>query len=276
MGQKLRKMVMKRAALCDLVTGAARIQGPELGIKFGEYLAPALVEGEVLPDFGAVIQLYGRRLQGFRDTMVETDADYLEQRALLADLYLESEKQTGKLKASILSLRSTCEGLLGEESLRALALDFNVAQDPRGVLRQGEILRDRLSKSERELVPERWVDGPIISTDLAAELDGEIAEVRLVVTKIVEQRKVVDTAKVRKDQAKEEFDRQFIPIARLLEATFRVAGETELADRIRPTVRQLGREDGQDPEPEEPEANAPEATPTSDSDIAVEAASSAS
>ncbi len=50
---------------------------------------------------------------------------------------------------------------------------------------------------------------------------------------------------MRKDQALEKFDRQFIPIARVLEATFRVAGETELADRIGPTVRQLGRDGGE-------------------------------
>ena len=90
-------------------------------------------------------------------------------------------------------------------------------------------------------------------------MDAEIAELRLFVQRLVEQRKRVDTAKVRKDQTLEEFDRQFIPVARVLEATFRVAGETELADRIRPTVRQLGRDDGQEPEDNPPEAETPEA-----------------
>ena len=31
MGEKLRKMVMKRKGLCDLVVGATRVQGPEIG-----------------------------------------------------------------------------------------------------------------------------------------------------------------------------------------------------------------------------------------------------
>ena len=151
MGQKLRKMVMKRAALCDLVAGAARIQGPEISVRFGEYLSPVLQEGESLPDFGIQIQLYGRKLQGYCDAMVEADAEYLKQRALLSDLYLQSEAPAGKLKDSILSLRSTCEGLLGEGSLRSLALDFNFEQRPRGVLRQGEIIQQRLLGSDREL-----------------------------------------------------------------------------------------------------------------------------
>ncbi len=63
---------------------------------------------------------------------------------------------------------------------------------------------------------------------------------------------------MRKDQALGEFDRHFIPIARVIEATFRVVGETELADRIRPTVRGLDRASGEEDSPE-PEASAPEA-----------------
>ncbi len=86
MGQKLRKMVMKRAALCDLVVGAARVQGPGVGVRLGEYFSPALHEGEVLPDPGLTIELYGRKLQGFCDRMVATDAEYLQQRAVIADL----------------------------------------------------------------------------------------------------------------------------------------------------------------------------------------------
>ena len=139
MGLKLRKMVMKRKGLCDLVVGATKVQGPEIGGALGEYLSPVLAEGETLPDLAKPLELYGRKLEGFRDAMVEADADYLKQPAAFADLRLESQAPTGKLKGSILSLRSTCEGLLGKESLRSLGLDFNLAQDPPGVVRQGEI-----------------------------------------------------------------------------------------------------------------------------------------
>ncbi len=101
MGQKLRKMVMKRAVLCDLVVGATQVQGPEIGGDLGAFLSPALSDGEELPDVGLTIQLYGRRLQGFREAMVETDAEYLAQRALLSDLYRDSEGATSKPKGSI-------------------------------------------------------------------------------------------------------------------------------------------------------------------------------
>jgi len=276
MGQKLRTMVMKRAALCDLVAGAAQVQGPGVGGSLGEYLAPALCDGESLPDLELPIRLYGRRLLGFRDQMVQADAEYLQQLALLADLRRQSEAPMAKLKGSILSLRSTCEGLLGTESLGSLALDFNLAQEPRGVLRQGEIIQERLLSSEVELVPRRWVKATLDREEVANELDGEIVDLRVMVERLVAQRKVVDTAKVRKDEAMKEFDRQFIPLARMLEATFRLAGETDLADRIRPTVRQLGRDDGQGEDDAESEARAPESTPASESGAVEETVSSAS
>ncbi len=258
MKQKLRKMVMRRAALCDRVVSATRVQGPGIGREVGEFLRPALGDGEEQPDHGLTIRLYGRRLQGYRDAMVKADAEYLKQRAVLSDVYRESAGSTSKLKASIQSLRSTCEGLLGAESLRSLGLDFKMAQELKGILRQGEIIRDRLRSTEGELIPERWVKAPLTREEVANELDGEIKEVRRVSRRLVAQRKVVDTAKVRKDQALEEFDLHFIPIARVIEATFRVVGETELADRIRPTVRGLDRASGED-DSAEPEASAPEA-----------------
>ncbi len=45
-----------------------------------------------------------------------------------------------------------------------------------------------------------------------------------------------------------------------MEATFRVAGETDLADRIRPTVRQLTRNDDKEEQEAKPEATSTEAS----------------
>ncbi len=274
MGQKLRKMVMKRKALCDLVVGATRIQGPGVGTSLGEYFSPVLADGETLPDLTATIELYGRKLESYGDAMVAADEQYLAELARFDEVEAEGREPTRKLKGKILSLRSTCEGLFGEETLGPLALDFNLAQDVRGVLRQGEIIRRRVAGSERELTSDRWIEGSLDRETSAQQLDPEIEELRVVVKRLVEQRKQVDIAKVRKDETLEEFDRHYIPIVRVLEATFRVAGKPKLADRIRPTVRQLTRNDDQDQKTEppaesseapSPEASTPESSTESDS-----------
>jgi hypothetical protein len=255
MGEKLRRMVMRRKALCDLVVGATRVQGLEIGGSLGDYLSPVLGEGETLPDLATPLSLYGRKLQGFCDVMVTSDERYLAEIARLDKVEAEVEVPKRRLKDSILSLRDTCRGLIGEESLRPLGLDFNLAQNAQGVLRQAEIIRERVVSSESELMPNRWVEGPLSKETSAGELDADIGELRVAVDRMIEQRKRVDTAKVRKDEALKEFDRNYIPIVRVLEATFRVAGETDLADRIRPTVRQLTRNDDKEQEEQPSEAS---------------------
>lgn len=269
MGQKLRTMVMKRKALCDLVVGATRVQGPGVGDSLGEYFSPVLTGEETLPDLATPLELYGRKLQSYGVLMVDTDGAYLTELAKLDEVRAEGVAPTRILKDKILSLRSTCQGLFGEETLGPLALDFNLAQDVRGVLRQAEIIRERVAGSDKELVSDRWVNGSLDRESSARELDPEIEVLRLIVERLVEQGKRVDTAKVRKDEALDEFDRQYILIARAVESTFRVAGETDLADRIRPTVRQLGRDDGKDKQAAEPEAT-PQPEPTTESEAAPE------
>ncbi len=73
-------------------------------------------------------------------------------------------------------------------------------------------------------------------------------------------------ALVAKQKAIEDFDTHFIPIAQTLEATFRVAGEVELADRIRPTIRRLtrpGEDDGSPPSEESPSEESAESSEAS-------------
>ncbi len=214
MGQKLRTMVMKRKALCDLVVGATKIQGAVIGGSLGEYLSPVLREEETLPDLAVPIELYGRKLQGYCDAMVETDERYLAEIAKLDEVQAESEPPMRGMKDQILSLRYTCLGLIGEESLRPLGLDFKLAQNVRGVLRQAEIIRERVANAESELVHKRWVEGKLEREASARELDPGIEELRAAVDRLVEQRKRVDTAKVRKDDALKTFDRNYILIVR--------------------------------------------------------------
>ncbi len=131
---------------------------------------------------------------------------------------------------------------------------------PQGVLRQGEIIRERLLSTGSELSPARWVRSPLGRQELADEID----ELRLFVQRLVEQRKRVDTAKVRKDRTIEELDRQFITIARVLEATF-PRRRRDRARRPHPPHRAPARpgrrpEAGERPSP--PMTAAPSARPT--------------
>ncbi len=270
MGKKLKKMVMKRKGLCDFVVGAAKVQGPEIGGSLKEYLIPVLGAEETLPDLQLPMVLLGRKLAHFGDALVEADQEYFEAVAKLAEIQASMETLSSQLKAKVLSLRSTCLGLLGDESVQALALDFNVVRDgdALGMLRLGEIILDRIRNADIELVPKHWVSLPLDREALAQELEVEVGGLRQAVQWTVDRRKQTDTAKVRKDQAMDEFDRQYVRIARVLEAYFRVVDEVELADRIRPSLRQLDRNVEEEEETEvaaTPETSGVDAPPVSES-----------
>jgi hypothetical protein len=82
---------------------------------------------------------------------------------------------------------------------------------------------------------------PLDSESLAREFDDDVEALTGTLREAVDQQKTADLSVVAKQKAIEDYDAAFIPIARALEAAFRMAGETELADRIRPTIRRLTR-----------------------------------
>ncbi len=273
MGKKLKRMVMRRKGLCDFVVGAARVQGPVIGRSLREYLAPVLGAEETLPDLELPMELLGRKLNGYGDALVEADQEYFQAVAKLDEAEASATSLSSRVKEKVLSLRSTCRGLLGDESVEALALDFNVTRDrdALGTLRLGEIVLDRIRNTDIELVPKYWVSSPLDREALAVELEVDVRQLQQAVQLTVDHRKLAETGKVRKDQAMETFDSQYRRIAGMLEAYFRIVGEIDLAERIRPTVRRLGK--GAE---EEEEAAAAEVSEVSGTEAAVASESNVS
>ncbi len=259
MRQKLSALVMRRVNLCNLVLGAIRVQGAAIAASLGEVFAPLLKEDETPPDLAHQLDLYGRKLQQHCDHMVEADEVHLLKLVGYVKLRAQRGALTAALKEKILSLRSFCEGLMGESSLPELALNFKLAQDPKGVLRQAEILWERLQQPGLELKPTRWTDSPPDPESVAREFEQEIGDLRQTQKELIDQQRQTDVTVVTKKQAIGSFDESFIPLVRLLESTFRVAGHIELADRIRPTVRRLRQTIAEEEKASESEAE-PEAT----------------
>jgi hypothetical protein len=256
-------MVQKRKNLCALVVGAVEVQGEAVAASQVESIRQALPDGESPPDFYRPLRLYADRLVGKCDLMAGADSKHHEAAADSAKLLQASEEAMAVVKANILGLRGFCIGIVGEDSLRELALDYNVAQDPKRVLTQGQMVYDRFYKPDLELLPIRLIKEPVDPKVLVEDLGKSNTILDLAVKAHVKQRKVVDTAYVLKKQTMKEFNVEFGPTAQYFEATFRVAGHTELADRIRPTVRQLQREEDGEDAGEEPTATPPpESTPT--------------
>jgi hypothetical protein len=241
MKQKLSVEVLRRKSQCEIVLGAVRIQRQRITASIGEVLDPVLQPEETLPDFDLVIELYGRTLELHGSRMVEADEAHRRQLTRDAELRGRRGELKDHLKATFLTLRATCLGVFGESSLAVLGLDVNLAQNAKGVLEQARIVRDRLRNPDLELVPARFLTGTIEPEDLARELDDGVETLARTLREIVDHRKTAEMTLVAKHEAIEAFDAVFLRFAQGLESTFRIAGEVELADRIRPTVRRLTR-----------------------------------
>lgn len=252
--KKLSRTVTKKKGLYDIVQGAARVQGPMIVKSLTEKLAPAFREDQSPPDLGSTIEVHTSWLSHVCNDMVQADEAHMALLDQMAQLRTAESAQSAGLRSLILRIRSAYKGLVGESSLAPLALDFKVDQSAAGILRQSEIIRDRLLQAEvGDLVSVSWAPGPLDPQLLAAELDRHIQPLAETLRTIIDVRKQTDTAVVAKHQSIKTFDKEFVPAVQVLEATFRVAGHVELADRIRPTVRQLSRTNVPDDEEGEPE-----------------------
>ena len=130
------------------------------------------------------------------------------------------------------------------------------------------------------------VDGVDISFgDVATGLETRLLEFRAQRAALDRARKGVGESKVLLDRALDEFRGSFPWIAQALEAFARMAGERELADRIRTSIRRVTRRQGEgeeepDPAPTEQmpaaETSADETPSETSSDAAVTSAEMAS
>ncbi len=118
--------------------------------------------------------------------------------------------------------------------------------------------------------PKRKVAGVKVDFEtMADDLEGGHTQLIEVRVELLRANKVADGTRRVTAQAIREFDLVFLWIARSLEGVFRLAGEEELANRIRTSARRVTRRQA---EQEEEEAASPE--PSSDGPVA-EAADSA-
>ncbi len=142
-----------------------------------------------------------------------------------------------------------------------------------------KLLRDPEGESPSHKVAGVGVDLTAMADDLESGQQGLI-EVRV---ELVKAKKIADGTRQTTKRAIEEFDLVFFWAARSLEQTFLLAGERELAARIRTSVRRVSRrQEDQEEEKAEPEESSsddasavePESAPSEASEKAQQAADS--
>ncbi len=152
---------------------------------------------------------------------------------------------------------SLCLGLLEDEELKEWGLDGAVAQDPVAVLRQGQKAQHNFEQPDLdEIESPEWMAIKVHAEPIVQALESNVKELDLTIQEIARQRRRIEEAAAEKGQAFKEFDKNYLLIGRSTEASFRMAGMDEAADRARPSTRRLAAGEDGDEAAEEAEAQA--------------------
>ena len=96
-----------------------------------------------------------------------------------------------------------------------------------------------------------------ILDSMVGELESDLGILDAIRVDLDKARKAVNETVIERNKAIEEYDRVFPWVARALESYFRLAGETDLANRIRTSVRRVTRRQAEE---EEGDAASPDAS----------------
>ena len=212
---------------------------------------PATDEGPGEPTFSYrdVFDDLGRDLESLRLKVVTAEDEYVRRQARSAAIGRQSEELAEELYDRQVAARRILGGAYDPDQGFELAAVSGTT--PRNYKPLEEQV-DQTVKLLREPVveePEVKLDG--VDIDLGEVADGLEARMqgfRAKRSDLDRARKAVGESKVLLDRTLDEFKGSFPWIAQALEAFARMAGERELADRIRTSIRRVTRRQGENEE----------------------------
>jgi len=253
MAPRTLKETYSRKKSSEFVETVVKTHGGEVGTSLATRLSEHLEEGEEMPDIELFFTLIGRRMGAFRTTMVDAARAHANELANDDAIRKLREETAAALSRDYVAVRAIFSQAFGPESALAIGFEDNVAREPAALELQVDRLIANLGNPELVL-PEPRVGGVALSPPANVEtfrpnLD-KLKEAREALDR---EHQKADRTVLTKNQAVENYDREFVMLSRCLEAAFALAGESGLARRVRPSARRPGRrlEVENDPEPDE-------------------------
>jgi hypothetical protein len=240
------KQVVDRQKSAQAVIAAGESNASLIADELQQLLAPHLRKTEKLPDVDLLIDLVARYLATSTDSMIAADENNLRELADDAIARDARDQAADALYASIGDLREWLTALFGTAALRALGFSGPTPQDPVAMARfAGEIISalgsSKLPKPKRPGI--KW-DPESTVAELKAAREALEKHLGAVAREVREAQGTL----VAKNAAIAEYDERFARAAGFYAGLFRLAGQADLADRVRPSPRRAGQiEDADEP-----------------------------
>ncbi len=251
-GSMASKLVTDRQKGAEAVAAVGTAQSELLARALGEALGGPSPKGAGGVDAEAVVGALSQKLAAARDAMVAADAANESELSDDAPARARRDDAASALGARINDLRSTIRGLYGEEAASSIV----AGPTPTDATMLARFAGEVVSNLRTATFGTPRLDGATFAPSAAAnaiEAGRAVLADALKVTAREEREGQVTLAE--KTRAIAEYDRVFRGVATVFNGLLVLAGEDDLARKVRPSVRRPGRTVEQaEAEETEPEA----------------------
>jgi len=246
------KQVVDRKKSGDSVAAAASTHAERVAQVVENVLSPSLEKGEKMPDVQLLATLVGRWLSKTGAQMAEADEAHIHELSDDDPVRQRRDKAQAALSEEIVELREWMSALFGARAVRSLGFSTDTPRDPVALSRfAGEVCKSLREKD----FPKPKRDGVTFSpAKEASKLEKLREELDAALTEVAREAREAQGTLANKNTAVTTYDDTFRRSAKFLEGLFTLAGETELAERVRPSSRRPGQTEDLAPPAEATEA----------------------
>lgn len=206
-------------------------------------------------------------------SLSKSDQRHVHQLAKLIRVREEREELKNDVAGTFTVTRRTIEELHGPNKAFVLAgFESPTARTTKKLLRQTDLALPRLRDADLEEAEPKVAGVKVDSNAMADALEKKVARLRPKQAEFERLRREVQASRKEKSRRLEEHRHNVTWSARIVEGYYQLAGEKELADRLRPIVRRAGRPTQPTPTEPPPDADSGAEEPAVDSGPSVEPA----
>lgn len=233
------KLILDRQNASDAVIEQVSQHLPAARDALTAVLSPYLHPGETLPDVGLLVNLVARRLAVLREQMVIADDAHEEELSDDAKPQEDRDDTAADLWAMLSETRELLKGVFGASALPALGFKGSIPEDPEDLVPFSRRVVTALRAGD--LPPARVPSVVVDPNALVAPLADDLERLELALDDVDREEREAEVTLRDKQAALDRYDMGFSQCASFLVGLFSLAGDDELAQRLRPSARRPGR-----------------------------------